>query len=336
MLSHVVCFHAPDLCGLSPFTCICFHLLPVVISPLLFRQPCSLSSSPVLGSTSHCPVTQFPYPSVPLPSGVCSFSSTPPLLLSEILSPSSTVVVRLPSRPTLSLRALVSGPCSSCPGLPFTCPRLLSLLSQTYFRSINGLQYLTDTDIFIAFTCNGVSVHKGLGAQHSKTQYLCFPLKVIILNLPPMVCTQNQYVFSLGVILGPRKLKHLNSFCWPFYLECRHGIQGICTYHMITHSFFPLHFFVPHGFGNLIAVIKMKSTCGVSAKKPCHQCHVEGIRDKTSIRHRIGRECHIDVCLDVTIPHKVLVLCLPASIVFKLIDYKFKLNWFVKCQYELF
>ena len=35
----------------SPFTCICFHLLPVVISPLLFRQLCLLPSSPVFGST---------------------------------------------------------------------------------------------------------------------------------------------------------------------------------------------------------------------------------------------------------------------------------------------
>jgi len=140
-----------------------------------------------------------------------------------------------------------------------------------------------DMDIFIAFTCNGISVHKGLGAQQSKTQYLCFPLEVIILNLPPMVCTQNRYIFSLGVIPGPRKPKHLDSFCWPFYLECCRGIQGICTYHMITCSFFPLHFFVPHGFGDLIAVIKMKSTHGVGAKKPCHQCHIEGIRDKTGI-----------------------------------------------------
>jgi hypothetical protein len=48
-----------------------------------------------------------------------------------------------------------------------------------------------DTDILMAFTCDGVSVHKGLGARRSKTQYSCFPLKVIILNLPPMVRTQN-------------------------------------------------------------------------------------------------------------------------------------------------
>jgi len=94
-LSHVVCFHAPDLCGLLLFTCICFHLLPVVISPLLFRQPCSLSSSPVFGSTSRCPVTQFPCPSVPLPSGVRSFGSTPP---SRDITSLSTVAIRHPSR----------------------------------------------------------------------------------------------------------------------------------------------------------------------------------------------------------------------------------------------
>ena len=138
-----------------------------------------------------------------------------------------------------------------------------------------------DTDIFMAFTCDGVSVHKGLGARRSKTQYSCFPLEVIILNLPPMVCTQNRYIFSLGVIPGPREPKHLDSFCWPFYLECRRGIQGIQTYHSVKRNFFPLHFFVPHAFGDLIAVIKMKATCGVGAKKSCHQCHVRGIRDET-------------------------------------------------------
>ena len=106
-----------------------------------------------------------------------------------------------------------------------------------------------DTDILIAFTCNGVSVHKGLGARRSKTQYSCFPLEVIILNLPPMIRTQNRYVFSLGVIPGPREPKHLDSFCWPFYLECCRGIQGIRTYNTIKRNFFPLHFFVPHAFG---------------------------------------------------------------------------------------
>ena len=49
-----------------------------------------------------------------------------------------------------------------------------------------------DTDIFMAFTCDGVSVHKGLGARRSKTQYSCFLLELIILNLPPTVRTQNR------------------------------------------------------------------------------------------------------------------------------------------------
>jgi len=94
-LSHVVCSCTLDLCGLLLFTCICFYLLPVVIPPLLFRQPCSLSSSPVFGSTSRCPVTQFPCPSVPLPSGVRSFSSTPP---SQDIISLSTVTICHPSR----------------------------------------------------------------------------------------------------------------------------------------------------------------------------------------------------------------------------------------------
>jgi len=52
-LSVITCSLLPcsGLVRPSPFTCICFHLLLVVISPLLFRQLCSLPSSPVFGST---------------------------------------------------------------------------------------------------------------------------------------------------------------------------------------------------------------------------------------------------------------------------------------------
>ena len=42
-------------------------------------------------------------------------------------------------------------------------------------------------DVFLAFTCDGISLHKGIGVCHSKTEYVCFPLELIILNLPPEV-----------------------------------------------------------------------------------------------------------------------------------------------------
>ena len=77
-----------------------------------------------------------------------------------------------------------------------------------------------ETDVFLALTCDGISIHKGIGARRSKTEYACFPLELIILSLPPEVRTQDRYVYSLGVIPGPREPKHLDSFCWPFYLEC--------------------------------------------------------------------------------------------------------------------
>jgi len=44
-----------------------------------------------------------------------------------------------------------------------------------------------DTNIFLTLTCDGISIHKGIGARHSKTEYACFPLELIILNLPPEV-----------------------------------------------------------------------------------------------------------------------------------------------------
>ena len=137
-LSHVVCFCAPDLCSLYPFTCICFHLLPVVISPLLFRQLCSLSSSPVLGSTSHCPITQFPCPSVPLPSGVYSFSSTP---LRDIVS-----VMNCHGSPPFKVYLVIESSSIQTPVLP---PQTSVRLSRTFIplsqtsTPIDVAQYLT-------------------------------------------------------------------------------------------------------------------------------------------------------------------------------------------------
>ena len=142
------------------------------------------------------------------------------------------------------------------------------------------------TDVFLALTCDGISVHKGIGARHSKTEYACFPLELIMLNLPPEIRTQDQYVYSLGVIPGPHEPKHLDSFCWPFYQECLLGLQGIRTYHTIDRQMFPLRFYCPLGFGDLKAMIKLKGTVGVGTLKPCHECNVSAIRDTSSIGQR--------------------------------------------------
>ena len=137
-------------------------------------------------------------------------------------------------------------------------------------------------DIFLALTCNGISVHKSIGVCCSKTEYACFLLELIILNLPPEIRTQDQYVYSLGVILGPREPKHLNSFCWPFYQECLRRLQGIQTYHTIDHQFFPLCFYCPLAFSDLKAMIKLKGTVGVGTLVPCHKCNVIAMRDTSS------------------------------------------------------
>jgi len=139
-----------------------------------------------------------------------------------------------------------------------------------------------DTNIFLALTCNGISIHKGIGAQCSKTEYTCFPLELIILNLPPEVQTQDCYVYSLGVILGPCEPKHLDSFCWPFYLECVCGLQGVQTYNSLSRQFFSMHFYCPFSFGDLKVVIKLKGTVRVGVLKPCHQCNVDTVRDTWS------------------------------------------------------
>ena len=84
------------------------------------------------------------------------------------------------------------------------------------------------------------------------------------------------------MIPGPHEPKHIDSFFWPFYLECLEGLRGIRTYHSINHQFFPLRFYCPLAFGDLKAMIKLKGTVGVGGLRPCHECHVEAIRDTWS------------------------------------------------------
>ena len=67
---------------------------------------------------------------------------------------------------------------------------LQELLNQSVVIEGQAQEYTygeLDTDVFLAFTCDGISIHKGLGAQHSQMQYACFPLELIVISLPPKV-----------------------------------------------------------------------------------------------------------------------------------------------------
>lgn len=137
------------------------------------------------------------------------------------------------------------------------------------------------TDMFVAVTCDGVSLFKGLGARRSKNQYSCFPLVAILLNLPPSHRTRDENVFFLGAIPGPHEPKHLDSFLWAFYEECREGLNGIRTYHAQTREFFQLRLYVVHFFGDLKAMIKARGIVGVNGLVPCGQCPAEAVRHPT-------------------------------------------------------
>ena len=68
---------------------------------------------------------------------------------------------------------------------------VLQELLKKYVMIDNQVQEYTygelKTDIFLALTCDGISVHKGIGVCCSKTEYACFLLELIILNLPPEI-----------------------------------------------------------------------------------------------------------------------------------------------------
>jgi len=128
-LSHVVCFHAPDLCSLllsHGFASIYFQLSFLLY--YLDNCVCYLVLQS-LDQPSHCPITQFPCSFIYLPPRVCSFSSTPP---SQVIVSSSTVMICHPSRTILIIKSSsVQTPVllSWTSGLLFHCPGLTSIPS---------------------------------------------------------------------------------------------------------------------------------------------------------------------------------------------------------------
>jgi hypothetical protein len=149
---------------------------------------------------------------------------------------------------------------------------------------VDGVEYehkIGDSkwDIFLGFTFDGVSLWRGLGSLKSRASTTCWPIAVIIYSFDSILRTWQEHIFSLGVIPGPHAPKHVNSFLYPFFEECRKGAIGIPTFHRELNRMFDLHFYVILNTMDMPALAKANGTKNAGAIIPCHQCDVEGIRD---------------------------------------------------------
>lgn len=151
---------------------------------------------------------------------------------------------------------------------------------------VDGVEYQhkfgeSTWDLFGGFTTDGVNLWRGLGTVQSRASVTCWPVAIIIYSFDPKLRTQLKHVFSLGVIPGPHSPKHLSSFLYPFYDECRKLAVGVPTYHARLEEMFPMRFFVIFDTLDMPALAKANGGKSAGAIIPCHKCPVEGIRDIT-------------------------------------------------------
>jgi hypothetical protein len=141
-----------------------------------------------------------------------------------------------------------------------------------------------DTDIFIGFGVDGVSLYRGLGAQQSRASVTCWPLVVFVYSFDPQTQTRTENTFMLGVIPGPKQPKHFNSFITPFHKECRKGAIGVPTYHSAEQRLFNLHWYLLHSQVDILAAVKARCCKGPGAINPCHECRIKAIYDPNAAR----------------------------------------------------
>jgi len=135
----------------------------------------------------------------------------------------------------------------------------------------------SDTDVFLAFSLDGVSLFRGVGAQKSQASVSCMPLLCVVLSFDPKTRTREELILFLGVIPGPHAPKNLNSFIFPFYQECKRGAIGIPTFNSITHQLFNLRFYLLFIEADLVALMKCGCWRGPGAICGCPKCPVPGV-----------------------------------------------------------
>lgn len=109
----------------------------------------------------------------------------------------------------------------------------------------------------------------------------CWPIIIILYNLPPEIRTWLIYLLCVGVIPGPKAPKDMDSFLFPFVEELLALMRGVPAFDRRNMRQFVLRAYLIALFGDMSAVAKLMRMKGHGGISPCQACRILSIRDST-------------------------------------------------------
>jgi hypothetical protein len=133
------------------------------------------------------------------------------------------------------------------------------------------------TDLALGASTDGFGPFK----RRKKT---CWPIIIILYNLPPEIRTWLTYLLCVGVIPGPKAPKDMDSFFWPLVEELLKLMRGVSAFDHRNMRQFALRAYLIALFGDMPAIAKLMRMKGHNGISPCRACRILGIRDTTRTR----------------------------------------------------
>ena len=115
-------------------------------------------------------------------------------------------------------------------------------------------------------------------APFRRRKKTCWPLLLYNYNLPPEIRFHLQYILCIGIIPGPNKSKDFDSFFWPAVKELLKLAMGIRVFDVAQSELFPLRAYLILVFGDIPALSMVMRIKGHNGLRPCHMCHIKGLR----------------------------------------------------------
>ena len=134
-----------------------------------------------------------------------------------------------------------------------------------------GLRFFQGTrDLALGLSTDGFSPFK-------RRKHSAWPFLTIIYNFPPPIRNHLVNLFSTGCGGGPKAIKEMDSFLWPYVDELLSLAAGVPTLDADAKETFLLRAHLLDGFGDIPAVAKMMRMKGHNGLKPCRCCNIIGL-----------------------------------------------------------
>ncbi|KEP45893.1 transposase family Tnp2 protein, partial [Rhizoctonia solani 123E] len=121
----------------------------------------------------------------------------------------------------------------------------------------------------------------GMG-PFKRRNHSCWPILIIIYNLPPEIRNHISNMICTGVIPGPHSPKDLNSFLQPLIDELIELARGVEAVDVVNEQIFSLRAHIIAAFGDLPAMAKLMEFIGHNGRFPCRLCNIMSIPGRTA------------------------------------------------------